>query len=87
MNVFVEGTWEMQDGRTVDFFHVNWGTVDQPPPKALTDGIEKVDDDAAVEKGEKWVVDLSKVKMEYFNGLMDDWAAGKRDIPYKGGLL
>lgn len=84
MHVFVEGTWGTPGGEKVEYFHFNWGTVDQPTlPISSSSEREEV----VRKKQEDWVVDLSKVKMFYFNGLTNDWALGKRETSYPGGLL
>ncbi|KJF60963.1 uncharacterized protein CIMG_11301 [Coccidioides immitis RS] len=43
-----------------------------------------VDQGVADEEGK---LDLSKVKIGYWNGLTDDWMSGMKDAPYPGGCV
>lgn len=84
MHVFVEGVWETAGSEKMEYFHVNWGTVDQPP---LTVSVAVEGQEVVADGEEDWAVDLSKVKMYYFDGLKDNWAMRRKETPYRGGLL
>lgn len=63
----------MYEGQEVAFRSVNGLTVDQG-----------CGEEGEEEEGR---LDLSKVKVGYWNGRVDDWKSGLSDVPYPGGCV
>ncbi|KAI1970858.1 hypothetical protein LOZ53_005536 [Ophidiomyces ophidiicola] len=73
VSMFAKSSYVL-DGKAADFLTVNGLTIDQ-----------SVGDEGETEEEGK--LDLSGVKVRYWNGLMNDWKGGLRDEPFPGGCL